>query len=119
MKVLCTASVAALLVSGGLAFAQADADAGAELKLSQEQCGSIWSRADTAGSGSLSDAQASEYVSDFSAVDTNSDGELSAAEFMAGCEQGLIRDSASTGAGDGASGSDKPARDHKSRPDFF
>lgn len=101
MKMLCTAGIAALLVAAGPALAE---DAGAKVKLSQAECQNIWSRADAAGSGSLSSADAQGYVKDFSAVDADADGALSSSEFMAGCEKGLIHDSASTGAGEGASG---------------
>jgi len=104
MKKLCTLSIAALLVtSGAPVFAQTAP--GANAKLSKAECQTVWGRADASGSGSLSDAQAQGYVSDFAKVDANADGKLTGAEFMSGCKKGLIHDSASSGAGEGASGS--------------
>jgi hypothetical protein len=76
----------------------------ANAKLSSAECSTLWGRADSAGSGSLTSAQAQPYVSNFSKVDANADGQLSSTEFMSGCKNGLIHDSASTGAGEGASG---------------
>lgn len=107
MKKLCTASIAALLIAtGGTAFAQADAPASAEMQLSQAECQTIWNRADAAGSGSLSAADADRYVSNFAAADADGDGSLSSTEFMAACDQGLVHDSSATGAGEGVQGSD-------------
>lgn len=71
------------------------------MKMTQTECESLWNRADSAKSGSLSQAQAQTYVTNFSGVDTNSDGNLSRTEFMAGCDKGLVQSSASTGGGTG------------------
>jgi hypothetical protein len=104
MKKLCVTSMAALLATAGATFSVPSALA-ANAKLSKTECSAIWGRADSAGSGSLTSSQAQSYVSDFSKVDANADGQLSSAEFMSGCQKGLVHDSASTGAGEGASGS--------------
>ena len=104
MKKLCATSIAALLATAGATFPVHIASA-ANAKLSDAQCSSIWGRADSGGSGSLTSTQAQPYVSNFSKVDANADGQLSSAEFMAGCKNGLVHDSASTGASEGASGS--------------
>lgn len=111
MKKLCTVPIAALLVTSG-ATVLAQSAVAANVKLSKAQCESLWSRADAAGSGSLSSAQAQSYVSDFSKVDANADGQLSGAEFLSGCQKGFVHDSASTGASEGAAGSERapPAR---------
>lgn len=108
MKKMCAASVAALLIATGSAFAQGEAQGETEMKLSQAECQTIWNRADAAGSGSLSAADADAYVSNFSAADTDGDGSLSNTEFMAACDQGLVQDSSATGAGEGAGGADSP-----------
>lgn len=106
MKKLCTASIAALLVTSGTTLL-AQSAAAANVKLSKAECESIWSRADAAGSGSLTSAQAQSYVSDFSKVDANADGKLTGAEFLSGCQKGFVHDSASTGASEGAAGSSR------------
>ncbi len=104
MKKLCAASIAALLATAGATFPVQMATA-ANAKLSNAECSAIWGRADSAGGGSLTSAQAQPYVSNFSKVDANADGQLSSAEFMSGCKKGLVHDTASTGASEGASGS--------------
>src|SRR5690606_34831756 len=84
MKKICAASIAALLVAtGGTAFAQAEA----ETQMSQAECQSLWNRADAQGTGSLTPAQADNFVSNFSAADVDSDGALTNAEFLAACQQ--------------------------------
>lgn len=93
---------AALFATG--AFAQSPSPS-TGTKLSQAECQAIWNSANPAGSASLSMTQAKPYVSDFSKVDSNSDGMLSESEFTNGCNQGLVKSSAATGAGSGASGS--------------
>lgn len=104
MKKLCTVSIAALLAtSGATVFAQTAP--GSNVKMSKAECQSIWGRADAAGGGSLTSAQAQGFVTNFNKVDTNGDGKLTSAEFLAGCQKGLVHDSASSGAGEGASGS--------------
>jgi hypothetical protein len=92
------AIVSALCVAPGLA--QTTGQGGA-MKLSQAQCTSVWSKIDGSQSGSVTQTAGSAFVTDFKAVDTNNDGKLSQAEFTAGCDKGLIRDTASTGSGSG------------------
>ncbi len=106
MKKLCTASIAALLVAFG-APALVQTASAANTKMSKADCQSLWGRADASGSGSLTGAQAQPYVTNFAKVDTNADGKLSSTEFLNGCQKGLVHDSASSGASEGASGSSK------------
>lgn len=110
MKKLCALSIAALLATAGASLAVESA-AAANAKLSKAECSSLWGRADSAGTGLLSSTQASSYVSDFSKVDANADGKLTSSEFLAGCKKGLIHDSASSGASEGASGSSSGGAD--------
>jgi hypothetical protein len=74
---------------------------GAAQQMTQAECQSLWSRADAGSAGSLTEAQAQPYVTNFSSADTNSDGRLSSDEFLAACQQGMVRDTATTGAGTG------------------
>lgn len=62
------------------------------MKLSDSQCTTLWDKIDTSKSGSVTQAQAQSYVTDFKAVDTNSDGKLSKAEFTTGCGKGAVHD---------------------------
>jgi hypothetical protein len=100
------ASAIALAVAASApSFAQGttgqQSGASGTMKMTQAECESMWNRADSARSGSLSQTQAQSHVTNFSAVDTDSDGNLSRAEFLAGCDKGLVQSSASTGGGTG------------------
>jgi hypothetical protein len=107
-----TVGLAALLAMGGYAFAQdapvatQEAPAAAGAQLSQADCLAVWSKADAAGKGSLDATQAQAYVTDFTAADENGDGALSQIEFQNGCSKGLVADSAMSGAGAGAEGTE-------------
>jgi EF hand domain-containing protein len=97
-------SVAALLFASLLAspsMAQTTPPPSGAIKLSAAQCSALWNKLDASKSGSVTQAAASSYVADFKAVDTNNDGKLSQAEFTAGCNKGLVHDTASSGAGSG------------------
>lgn len=74
-------------------------------QMTQAECTSAWTLANPTKSTSLSQAQAKAYVTDFSGADSNKDGNLSQAEFLAACQQGKVSNAASTGAGGGTSGS--------------
>jgi hypothetical protein len=77
---------------------------GATQKMTQAECQSVWSKADASSAGSLTQAQAQPYVTNFTSADTNKDSKLSSAEFLAACQQGMVKDTATTGSGSGASG---------------
>ena len=70
-------------------------------KMSQAECQSIWNRLDTAKLGSVTEAQAKSYITDFKVVDTNKDGKVSQAEFKAGCDKGQVQSMALTGPSSG------------------
>jgi hypothetical protein len=94
-----SAAVLIGLALGGAAYAQTTAPkSGSEaMKLSQAECQSLWNRLDASKSGSVAQAQAQPYVTDFKAVDSNNDGKLSQAEFQAGCDKGQVHSTATTG----------------------
>lgn len=101
------ALVAAVGLFASGAYAQSTspsgAAAGGAMKLSQSECDSVWNKAGASGD-SLTMSQAQPYVGNFANVDTNKDGKLSRAEFNQGCDQGLIKSTAASGAGAGTSG---------------
>lgn len=100
--IIAAASAVALAGTAGMASAAAP-----NQQLSQAECQSIWQKADSSNSGSLTMTQAQPYVTDFKAVDTNSDGKLSRSEFDSACTQGKVHSTASSGAASGASGTAK------------
>lgn len=116
LRTFTLAGAAALaLVLGGAAFAQTTPTPGAKpgagaAKMTQAECLSLWNRLDAAKSGSVGEAQAQPYVADFKAVDANSDGKLSQAEFNAGCNKGQVHGAATTGPGSGTGGATAPKK---------
>lgn len=90
--------------------AENQADAAANVKLTDAQCTALWSKAVSGATGDLAMDKAQPYVKDFKAADANADSKLSAAEWNDACAKGLIKsDTASTGASTGASGQDQGA----------
>ncbi|WP_139247924.1 hypothetical protein [Hyphomicrobium sp. CS1GBMeth3] len=77
-------------------------------KLAQAECDALWMQAASAD-GKLSKSAAAEYVTDFDAVNPDGDMTLEQDEFRNACNQGLIKSTATTGAGEGASGKNAPA----------
>jgi hypothetical protein len=75
------------------------------MQLSQEQCQSVWNKADSSKAGSLTQDQAAPFVTDFKAANISGSGTLTQDEFMAACAKGLVHDSAAAGASTGTSGS--------------
>ncbi len=101
-RVVTTAS-AIVIAMAASAFARGTTaqQSGGTMKMTQAECASMWNRADSARAGSLSQVQAQSHVTNFSAVDSNSDGNVSQAEFLAACDKGLVHSSASLGSGAG------------------
>lgn len=73
--------------------------------LSSSECTKVWQQANPSGAAKLEQTKAASYVSDFKSADTNSDSSLDQNEWMAACNKGLIKSSASSGASSGSSGS--------------
>ena len=75
------------------------ANSPADLKMTKDQCATLWTKAIGTTSGDLAMDMAKPYVTDFKKADTNSDKMLSSTEWMAACDQGNIR-TADAGASD-------------------
>ena len=113
MKNMIVASGFALLMGMGSAFAHTTpstpstpgATAQPKMQMTQAQCESLWTKVNPSGAANVSQTQAQPYVTSFAQVDTNSDGQLSSAEFLKGCQGGMVMDSATTGSGTGTTGS--------------
>ena len=107
MKIVSSLATTALLALAVPALAQTStAPKSGTTKMSQAECTAAWSKLDTAKSGSVSQSQAQGVVKDFKAADTNNDGKLSQAEFMAACDKGLVTASATGSGGRGLTGTE-------------
>lgn len=99
------AAFVAVMAMSGIAGAQTSpgSNSGAAgAKISSAECQALWGRLDNAKSGNVSEAQSKPFVTSFRAVDANSDGKLTQAEFESGCTKGLVSATASSGAGSGS-----------------
>lgn len=81
-----------------------------DMKMTEAQCSTLWTQARASSSGELSRKKAEPYVNDFKKADRDGDNELSQTEWIAACEQGLIRSSLD-GVGDGTSGASEKTSD--------
>ena len=97
-----------LTLSATAAMAQTSNEPANGVQLSQSECTSLWDKA-SAGSKTLTQAQAKPYISDFSAVNADNDGSIDQNEFMAACNKGLVHSSSASGASSGTSGKANPA----------
>jgi hypothetical protein len=104
MKALPVCAATIVLATFGLSSALAQTPS--DLKMTEDQCSTLWTQALAGSSGNLSKEKAKPYVNDFKKVDKNGDKSLSEVEWTDACSQGGIQ-STSDGAGDGMSGSDK------------
>jgi hypothetical protein len=105
------------LLLAGTAWAQTStnksppaAPPSAAMKMTQAECDAAWNKLDTGHTGSVTQTQAQPSVSDFKKADINGDGKLSRTEFQQACDTGLVKSSASTGAGAGTSNSTSPSK---------
>ena len=93
MKLAALTSVA-LLLSAGSALAQATPNSMSSGRpsavLNPDQCKAVWTMASPDGA-TLSKDKAVPYVVNFSMVDTDGDGQISADEFMAACGKGMVQ----------------------------
>ena len=97
-----TLTFAALLLSAGFAFAQETPNqmtpntmtsGRPSAVLNDEQCQAVWKMASPNGA-TISQDQAVPYIVNFSMVDGDGDGTISADEFKAGCAKGMVKSTA-------------------------
>jgi Tfp pilus assembly major pilin PilA len=105
--------LAAVLAAGTslAAYAQTDPAQG-EMKLSAAECASLWNQASPDG-GPITESQAAAYVTDFKAANPDGDKTIEKAEFSKACDSGLVKSSASSGAGSGEGGTAAPAEKYE------
>ena len=90
---LATLSSAALLLSAGCALAQGTntmTSGRPSAVLDDAQCQTVWTMASPNGA-TLSKDQAVPYIVNFSMVDVDGDGNITADEFKAACGKGLVK----------------------------
>jgi hypothetical protein len=91
---IATLTSAILLLSAGYAFAQGTANTMTSGRpsavLNDTQCQTVWKMASPNGA-TLSQDQAVPYIVNFSLVDVDGDGKITADEFKAACGKGLVK----------------------------
>lgn len=90
-RFLLTATGLSLLLMTALVnAAEPQANAPADLKLTDEQCSTLWVKARGASIGELTLAEAKPYLKDFTKADVNDSGSLDSKEWSDACTAGLV-----------------------------
>lgn len=92
-------------------FSSAFAETSSKMQMTEDQCAMHRTEALGGSSGDLTMDMAGRYVTDFKKADKNGDNKLSQAEWSNACKQGWIHSSASSGAGEGTSGTSEKTSD--------
>lgn len=81
-------------------------------KLAQAECQAAWAKANPAKKEKISAGQASAFITDLKAANSNGDGSIDQSEFTAACDKGLMKGAggASTGSGSGTEGAGQPGQ---------
>jgi hypothetical protein len=93
---LATLTSVALLLSAGCAFAQTNMTPNTMTSgrpsavLNDDQCQAVWKMA-SANGATISKDQAVPYIVNFTMVDGDGDGKITADEFKAGCAKGMVK----------------------------
>jgi hypothetical protein len=76
------------------------------IKLAKAECEATWAKANPGKKQKISAGQASPFIADIKAANTNGDGSIDQSEFLAACDKGIMKDpsSASTGSSSGTAG---------------
>ncbi len=100
-KLLPATVFAAVLGIAPLGFANAETqtNAPADMKLTKQQCATLWDKARAGGSGDLSMDQAKPFLKDFEKADVNKDESLSSDEWASACQKGWVMSEATVPAG--------------------
>ncbi len=105
MKSIGTLVVALVTLSGAAVADPAANQAGGMKKLSQAECTNLWHKANPDNAAGVTESQAAPYVSNFKAANPDGDTTIDSKEWVAACNAGLVKSSASTGGSSGSSGS--------------
>jgi hypothetical protein len=93
---LATLASVAFVLSAGCAFAQTNMTPNTMTSgrpsavLNDDQCQAVWKMASPDGA-TISNDQAVTYIVNFSMVDGDGDGKITADEFKAGCAKGMVK----------------------------
>lgn len=90
MKRSLMAAIAVTCAMSTSAFADTNANAPTDMKITDAQCTTLWNKAAGSASADLTMDKAQPYVKDFKKADVNSDSKLSAAEWKDACVKGLV-----------------------------
>ncbi len=95
------AAGALVLAASSVAYTSgARAQAEPMTKLSQAECGSLWSQASPSGNP-ITESEAAAYLTDFKAANPDGDTTIEKDEFSKACDNGLVKSTASSGASTG------------------
>lgn len=92
---LTAAGLSLVLMTALVNAAEPQANAPADLKMTDKQCSTLWNKARGTSIGELTLDEAKPYVQDFSRADTNKNQTLDSTEWTAACQAGLVATSAS------------------------
>jgi len=86
---------------GASAESKTQANAPSDMKLTSQQCTTLWSKAHGGGAGDLSADKAKPYLKDFDKADVNKDEKLSSDEWSSACQQGWVMSETTVPAAEG------------------
>lgn len=105
LAVVTAVSIGATAAAAQTSNSTSPSSGAGSVKLSQSECTSLWQQANRSGGSGLTQAQASQYVSDFKAANPDGDTTIDQNEWMTACNKGLVKSSSGSGASSGSSGS--------------
>ncbi len=90
-RFLLTATALSLVFMTALVnAAEPQANAPADLKMTDKQCSTLWTKARGESIGELTLDEAKPYIQDFTRADTNKNQTLDSTEWAAACQAGLV-----------------------------
>ena len=107
MKSITSAGVLAAAIAvlaSPLAFAEPQANAPADMKITDQQCDTLWQQAGGTGSTELTADKVQKFVKDFKKADANANSKLSATEWKDACAKGYVMSQTNVPAPGGATG---------------
>jgi hypothetical protein len=113
MKCITLAAAASAALFANVAFADTAANSPeSATRLSQSECTNLWQQANPNNAPGLTESQSAPYVIDFKAANPDGDTTIDQNEWLAACNQGLVKSSSSSGTSTGTSGTATNPAEH-------